>query len=653
MKYYLTTPIYYVNAAPHIGHTYTTLAADTVKRFKLMQGYDVVLTTGTDEHGQKVERSATAMGKSASEFATIISNEFRTEWDKLGIKYDHFIRTTDPKHHETVRWLFSLCSEKGYIYKGSYTGQYCVYDELYVNDAKPGDNCPDCGRPTETVTEENYFFKLSAFTDRLLKHYEDHPEFIQPESRRNEVISFVRGGLQDLSISRTTIKWGIPLEGQHVAYVWFDALINYISAVRGEKVDGQELWPADLHLVGKEILRFHGVIWPALLMAADLPLPVRIFAHGWLLFENDKMSKSRGNIVRTDPIREVMGADALRYFLFREIVFGQDGGFSYDALVNRYNAELANGLGNLASRTLTMIRQYRDGIIPPLTGPASPLAPAAWQAINNAPRAFEALEFSRGLESIWVMLSAADKFIVDQAPWKLAKAGETARQQLDDVLYASAELLRIAVALLYPILPESTVQIWSQLGMTSPLEKLDLNKLAWHQLTAGQSIGMVAPVFPRIDATSAIERMRALEVVETARQARLLGKPVVAAAVEESVPEGGLLPPSPKIEFDDFAKVDLRVGKVMSAERVKGSDKLLHLKVDIAEPEPRTIVAGIAGVYEPENMVGRKVVIVANLNPRKLRGIESNGMIVAASLEGGKPVLAAFLEDVPIGARLK
>jgi methionyl-tRNA synthetase len=651
MKFYLTTPIYYVNAAPHIGHTYTTLAADTIKRLKTMQGYTAVLTTGTDEHGQKVERSATAMGKSPEEFATIVSNEFRAQWDKLGIQYDHFIRTTDPKHHDTVRWLFNRCLDNGYIYKGSYTGQYCVHDELYVNDAKPGDNCPDCGRPTETVTEENYFFKLSAFAERLMKLYDENPDFIQPDSRRNEVMSFVRGGLQDLSISRTTIKWGIPVEGGHVAYVWFDALINYISAVRDVKVEGEDLWPADLHLIGKEILRFHGVFWPAFLMAADLPLPKRIFAHGWLLFEKDKMSKSRGNIVRAEPIREVMGLEALRYFLFREIVFGQDGSFSYDALVDRYNSELANGLGNLGSRALTMIRQYRDGAIPAPSG-ESPLAAAAKTAIEQVARSFEALEFSRGLEAIWTMLSAADKFIVEQAPWKLAKAGEGSRQQLDDALYASAELLRIAVALLHPVLPESTVQIWAQLGMTTPLAKFDIRGLAWGQLAAGQKIGIVSPVFPRIDAPSAIERMRALEEAETARQAKLLGKPVAAA---EAAPAetGELLPPSPKIDFDDFAKVDLRVGVVVSAERVKGADKLLHLKVDIAEAEPRTIVAGIALVYEPEKLIGRKVVIVANLHPRKLRGIESNGMIVAASLEGGKPVLAAFLEDVPVGARLK
>ena len=651
MKYYLTTPIYYVNAAPHIGHTYTTLAADTIKRLKRMQGYAAVLTTGTDEHGQKVERSAQAMGKSPAEFATVISNEFRTLWDRIGIQYDHFIRTTEPRHYATVQWLFNRCLERGYIYKGSYTGQYCVPDETFHNDLKPGDPCPVCGRPTETVTEENYFFKLSAFTERLLKFYDENPDFILPEARRNEVLSFVRGGLSDLSVSRTTITWGIPIEGKHVVYVWFDALTNYISAVRDTDPD---LWPADLHLVGKEIVRFHAVFWPAFLMAAELPLPKRIFAHGWLLFENDKMSKSRGNIVRTDPIREVMGIEALRYFLFREVVFGQDGAFSYDALVGRYNSELANGLGNLASRTLTMIKQYRDGVIPAASTQLSvdhPLAAAARKAIDEAARAFDAFEFSKGLEAIWSMLSEVDRFIVEQAPWKLAKQPEAA-QQLNDALYASAETLRIAVALLYPVMPESTANIWTQLGMTSDLSTLELAKLDWGQLAPGQQIGVIAPVFPRIEAKSAIDRMRALEEAETVRQAKIFGKEV-PAKTEEPTSEGTLLPPSPKIDIDDFVKVDIRVGKVLTAERVKGADKLLHLTVDIGEPEPRTIVAGIALSYTPEQMVGRKVAIVANLHPRKLRGIESNGMIVAASLEGAKPVLAGFLEDVPVGARLK
>ncbi|HKW96489.1 MAG TPA: methionine--tRNA ligase [Bryobacteraceae bacterium] len=639
MKYYLTTPIYYVNAAPHIGHTYTTIAADTIKRFKRMQGFDVVLTTGTDEHGQKVERAAKAAGKPPEEFTTAVAAEFRKQWDAFGLQYDHFIRTSDPRHHQTVQWLFERCKKNGYIYKGSYTGQYCVYDELYVNDAKPGDPCPDCGRPTETVTEENYFFKLSAFPERLLKLYEDQPDFIQPDAKRNEVISFVKQGLNDLSISRTTIKWGIPVpvEGHHVFYVWFDALIAYMTAVKDTN-----LWPADLHLIGKEIVRFHAIFWPAFLMAAELRLPKRVYAHGWLLFEQDKMSKSRGNIVRAEPIRRVMGADALRYFLLREIVFGQDGSFSYDALVGRYNAELANGLGNLASRTLTMIHQYRGGAIP--AGSVEHIQNAACAAIRAASDAFYHFDFSKGLEAVWALLSAVDKFIVEQAPWTLAKKAD-AQAELDKTLYTAAEALRIATALLWPVLPESCAKIWAQLGMPEPIDAVRLDALAWGQLRAGQKIGTVSAVFPRIDAKPAIEKMRELEAEVTREQAVLMGKAPGPAAVATA--DGA------KISIDDFAKVELRVGLVLSAERVKGADKLLHLKVDLAEAEPRSIVAGIAEAYEPEKLVGRKVVIVANLAPRKLRGLTSNGMIVAASVEGGKPVLAGFLEDIPVGARLK
>jgi len=643
MKYYLTTPIYYVNAAPHIGHTYTTIAADVIKRFKRMQGFDpVVLTTGTDEHGLKVERSAEAAGKTPQEFTKAIAEEFQRQWRDFALGIDHFVRTSDNQHHrETVQWLFERCLKNGAVYKGSYTGQYCVFDELYVNDAKPGDPCPDCGRPTETVTEENYFFKLSAFAGRLLELYEKQPDFIQPDAKRNEVISFVKQGLNDLSISRTSIKWGIPVpvEGKHVFYVWFDALTTYLSAVRDTG-----LWPADLHLIGKEIVRFHAIYWPAFLMAADLPLPKHIFAHGWLLFEHDKMSKSRGNIVRAEPIRKVMGADALRYFLLREIVFGQDGSFSYDALIGRYNSELANGLGNLASRTLTMIQQYRGGQIP--AGNAEPIQKVACETIRATAEAFYRFEFSKGLESIWSLLSAVDKFIVEQAPWKLAANQDaTAQQKLDAALYACAEALRIATALLSPVLPESCAKIWEQLGMTEPLETIRLESLAWGQLRAGQKIGHIAAVFPRIDAKPAIEKMRELEAQVSAEQAVLVGKPPAPSPQPATT---GL-----QITIDDFSKVDLRVGQVLSAERVKGADKLLHLKVDLAEAEPRSIVAGIAEAYAPETLVGRKVVIVANLAPRKLRGLTSNGMIVAASLEGGKPVLAGFLEDVPVGARLK
>src|SRR5690242_1768443 len=401
MKYYITTPIYYVNAAPHIGHAYTTIVADLLRRFKRMQGYEAFVTTGSDEHGVNVERAAQRIGKSPHEFCDVIAAEFQDQWKRLGLGIDYFQRTTSPQHAKVVNDLFKSCRENGHIYKGSYTGQYCIFDNLYVNDAKPGDPCPDCGRPTETITEENFFFKLSAFQDRLLKLYTDDPDFIRPETRRNEVISFVKGGLTDLSITRTNIKWGIPVEGEapHVFYVWFDALTTYMSAV-----EGKNLWPADLHIIGKEIVRFHAVFWPAFLLAGGYELPKRIFAHGWLLFENDKISKSKGKMVRAEPIRQVMGADPLRYFLLREVVFGQDGNFSYDALVGRYNSDLANGLGNLASRTLTMIGQYRKGVIPESAGDSEVAAIAA-QTIQTAQEAFDRLEFSKGLEAVWALIS--------------------------------------------------------------------------------------------------------------------------------------------------------------------------------------------------------------------------------------------------------
>jgi methionyl-tRNA synthetase len=638
MKYYITTPIYYVNAAPHIGHAYTTIVADAIRRFKRMQGYEAFLTTGSDEHGVNVERAAERAGKTPKEFCDVIAAEFERQWQMLGLQIDCFQRTTNPQHARVVQDLFERCRRNGYIYKGSYTGQYCIFDNLYVNEAKPGDPCPDCGRPTETITEENFFFKLSEFQDRLLELYEREPGFIQPDTRRNEVISFVKGGLTDLSITRTNIKWGIPVVGEapHVFYVWFDALTTYMSAV-----EGQGLWPADLHLIGKEIVRFHAVYWPAFLMAAGLPLPKRLFAHGWLLFEESKMSKSRGNIVRAEPIQKVMGADALRYFLMREIVFGQDGSFSYDALVGRYNSDLANGLGNLASRTLTMIHQYRGGAVPEGTEPE--IAALAADTIQAALAAFERFEFSKGLEAVWALLSAVDKFIVRWAPWKLSRQRDDASQrQLSTTLYTSAEALRIATALLAPVLPESTRKIWAQLGMTEPLDAVRFETLAWGGLQPGQRIGEVAAVFPRIELKDAVARMRALEEETTAQQAAMLGKKT------EPVETGPA-----KIPIDDFAKVELRVGLVLTAECVKGSDKLMLMKVDIGEPEPRTIVAGIAEAYTPVELVNRKVVIVANLEPRKLRGIESNGMIVAASVEGGKPVLAGFHEDIPVGARLK
>ncbi|HYP04964.1 MAG TPA: methionine--tRNA ligase [Bryobacteraceae bacterium] len=663
MKYYITTPIYYVNAAPHIGHTYTTIAADTIKRVKRMEGFEAYLTTGTDEHGQKIERAAAAAGQSEQEFTDVISSEFRNQWKTLNLDVDFFQRTTSPQHAKVVQELFQRCLDNGSVYRGSYTGQYCVFDELYVNDAKPGDPCPDCGRPTETVTEDNYFFKLSAFQDKLLQLYDENPDFILPETRRNEVLAFVKQGLTDLSISRTTIKWGIPLpvEGNHVFYVWFDALTTYKSAVEDE-----DLWPADLHLIGKEIVRFHAIFWPAFLMAAGYPLPKRIFAHGWLLFENDKMSKSRGNIVRATPIADVMGIDALRYFLLREVTFGKDGSFSYDALIGRYNSDLANGLGNLVSRTLTMINQYRDGFVPAKTDVD------LREVIERVRQHYDRLDFSRGLEEIWSAISWLDGYIVQQQPWKLAKSeAEGAQDQLDTVLYTAAEYIRVITALVAPVLPATALKIWRMLGMAYPIEDNRLVDLAEQPLPAGQKVEPVAALFPRIEAKQAVDKMRELEREETRRQRALFGQTApldtatepaqasqdefvgMTVSAESQAPPVNVAPLEPEISIDDFVKVDLRVGLVKSAEPVKGADKLLHLKVDIGEPELRTIVAGIAKAYAPEQLIGRKVVIVANLAPRKLRGIESRGMIVAASLPDGPPVLAGFLEHIEPGARLK
>jgi methionyl-tRNA synthetase len=668
-KFYITTPIYYVNARPHIGHAYTTIACDAIARRQRMLGADTFFLTGTDEHGQKIERAAQAAGKSPQEFADEVSDKFRALWKRMGISNDDFIRTTEERHVRRVQELWRVIRDNGYIYKGSYTGQYCVFDELYV-DVGPGEPCPECGRPTETVHEENYFFKLSAFQDKLLPLYDD-PDFIRPETRRNEVASFVRSGLRDLSISRSTFSWGIPVpdDPKHVIYVWWDALANYITAIgfgsshQGAQDAFKKYWPADLQMIGKEIVRFHCVYWPALLMAAGLAMPKSIVAHGWLLFEESKMSKSRGNIVRTETILDVLGADALRYFLLREIVFGQDGSFSFDALVQRYNADLANGLGNLASRTLTMITRYSNGSVPSttaLTGDET-IADTARKTIETYNGFFDQQQFSRALEAAWTLVAAVDKYIVENAPWSLGeKTDEASQARLGTILYTSAEALRIVTALAHSVIPDATAKIWSQLGL-GDIQKFDLSSIKWGQLQPGTKLGVVEAVFPRAD-KGAVERMQQMEEQERSGAAVAEVKPSgsenplsgppdaetskVVAGVSSPAAEGG------KISIDDFAKVELRVALVKVAERVPKADKLLRLEVDLGT-ETRQILAGIAESYTPESLVGRKVVIVANLAPRKMRGLESNGMVVAASPDSGKAVLAGFLEDVPVGTRLK
>jgi len=684
-KFYITTPIYYVNARPHIGHAYTTLVCDAIARRKRMLGFDTFLLTGTDEHGVKIERSANEAQTPPQKWVDKISAEFRALFDKMGISYDDYIRTTDPRHKRGAQELWKRIQEKGFIYKGTYTGQYCVFDELYVDSVGPGAPCPECGRPTETVSEENYYFKLSAFADKLLAHYQQNPGFIRPETRRNEVIAFVKSGLRDLSISRSTFKWGIPVPGdpKHVMYVWLDALSNYCTAIglgakeEDEQKKFERYWPADVHMIGKEIIRFHCVYWPAFLMATDLPLPKLVVAHGWLLFEESKMSKTRGNIVRAETVIDVMGNDALRYFLLREVVFGSDGSFSFDALVQRYNSDLANDLGNLSSRTLTMINRYFNGSVPyPSPTVARKATDAvikdqATTAIQEFGKLFDDYQFSKALETAWSLVATVNKYLVDEEPWIVAeKEGEENKARLATILYTAAEALRIVTALAHPVLPESTAKIWNQLGL-GEISKFNLTDLKWGQLPLGGKLGKVEPVFPRADKTS-IERMQQMEqersgatiatAAAPAGEGAKPGQPATQAAhgpteaapaAKGAAPAQAPKPADGKISIDDFMKVELRVGQVKVAEKVKGADKLLRLEVDIGT-EVRQLVAGIALAYNPEDLIGRKVVIVANLQPRKLRGLESNGMIVAASVgEDGKPVLAGFLEDVPIGAKLK
>ena len=652
-KFYLTTPIYYTNGLPHIGHTYTTVVADAIRRYKRMRGYEVVMTTGTDEHGVNVERAAQKAGIPESEYVARMATAWKALWDELGIAADEFVRTTDIRHVRTVQWLFKLCKENGFVYKGQYTGLYCIFDNAFVNEPKPGNLCPDCDRPLETITEENYFFKLSAFQKPLLDFYHKNPNFIQPETRKNEIISFVEGGLKDLSITRTTVRWGIPVPGEepHVFYVWFDALTSYLTAVGGPDYEKRGFWPCDLHLVGKDIIRFHTVYWPAFLMAAMLPVPKQVWAHGWFLMDASKMSKSKGNVVLPRPIANMLGMDAMRYFLMREVVFGQDGNFSYDALVTRYNSDLANGLGNLASRTAAMIEKNFGGKIPK-RGPRLPqddaLAKAASEAIGEALERFENFEFARSLEAIWAAIGAADKYLTSEQPWALGDS-EADMLRKATVLWTTAELLRIVTILAHPVLPDSTAKVWTLLGQPGRVSGVELDGLRWGQLAAGAQLGKAQALFPRVDKQEAIERIESManeELNPTPAPAPAAATPAASAAAAA--------PANEKIGIEDFIKVEMRVGQIKTAERIVGAEKLLKLTVDNCT-EIRQICAGIAQYYEPEKLVGRKVAVVVNLAPRKLRGVESNGMIVAASVgPEGRPVLAGFPdEDVEVGARLK
>ena len=638
-SFYITTPIYYPSAQLHIGHAYCTTVADTIARFKRLAGYDVFFLTGSDEHGQKIQRSAAEKGVTPLQYVDPIVAGFQKLWQRLAISNDDFIRTTEDRHVKVVQEIFRRIYEKGDIYKGEYKGLYCTPCEAYWTEHQLKDGqCPDCGRPVEEVAEEAYFFKMSHYADQLLSHIESHPDFIQPTSRRNEMINFIRQGLDDLCISRTSFDWGIPVptDKKHVIYVWFDALTNYLTPV-GFLSDPEKFhryWPADLHLVGKEIVRFHSIIWPAILMALDLPLPKQIYGHGWLIVNGDKMSKSKGNVVDPNLLIDEFGADAIRYFLLREINLGQDGNFSRDALISRINADLANDLGNLLHRTLNMIGKFQGGII---EGSASKrpvdeaLVADAMDTVSTYEAEMEKLALTPAVKTVWAFIGRANKYIDETAPWALAK-DPAKKAELAAVLYHLAESLRIISGLISPFLPQTAPKIRQQLGCVDALAAPSLDDLKiWGRLPAGQKIGAAEPLFPRIETEEG-------STAPTPPAAKLHA-PQTKKTVAESA----------EITIDEFSKIHLRVVKILSAEKVPETDKLLKLRVDLGSEE-REIVSGISQHYTPEQLIGKTVVMVVNLKPTKIRGILSQGMVLAAS-QGDQLKLLGV--DMPVGSQIR
>ncbi|WP_051045276.1 methionine--tRNA ligase [Halalkalibacterium ligniniphilum] len=652
--FYLTTPIYYPSDKLHIGHAYTTVAGDAMARYKRLRGYDVMYLTGTDEHGQKIEQKAAAKGQTPQEFVDGIVRGIQDLWKKLDISYDDFIRTTEDRHKEVVAQIFERLLEQGDIYLDEYEGWYSIPDETFYAErqlvdpiynekgAIIGGKSPDSGHPVEKVREQSYFFRMSKYADRLLKFYEENPEFIQPESRKNEMINnFIKPGLEDLAVSRTSFTWGVqvPSNPKHVVYVWIDALSNYITALGyGQENDEkyQKYWPADVHLVGKEIVRFHTIYWPIMLMALDLPLPKKVFGHGWLLMKDGKMSKSKGNVVDPVPLIDRYGLDALRYYLLREVPFGSDGVFTPEAFVERVNYDLANDLGNLLNRTVAMINKYFDGTLPAYIKDGTPfdrdLVDLVQATVEKVENAMEEMEFSVALTAIWQLVSRTNKYIDETQPWLLAKDAAK-REQLEACMYHLAESLRYVSILIQPFLTETPKRMWAQLGLDERITTWESLR-AFGQIPGGTKVEKGEPIFPRLEAGEEIAHIKGL-----------MGKTTVKEEQKDDVPEVD------EITIDDFSKVELRVAEVIKAEPVEGADRLLKIQLDLGY-EKRQVVSGIAKYYSPEELVGKKVICVTNLKPVKLRGELSQGMILAGS-KGKKLQLATIDGSLPNGAQVK